>query len=240
MNQGHWGTIFLQAYPETVTGYEIAKRVYKKDKFPPTSRIYTKLKDMRKEGYVRQNKKGRDKGFLSKAEPVAAHVGERLATTSAPLTQGEEKNTQQILDSKIFRSQIALTDEFHNCSENGLTTLLRELGRLACIALVVQSVYQSPRGAVPREFQAYIAKSAGMIDETYEKVLRPLIIEETQEEIENQIKSRIRDSMLETLSFVLDTDKTLLQKFAGLLTRDDYLSLKQQAKLFSIVAKEKT
>jgi hypothetical protein len=233
LNQGQEGKIFLQAYPERVSGYQIAKKIYKVDTFPPTSRVYTTLKHMKGRKFIHQD----EKGFLSRAEPVAARVRERLAATSAPLTQGEEKRILEILGSTQFRRQIGQTEDFRRCSEEAAETILSELGKLACIALVAKGYYPEPDRALAKKFRKYLARSPSAIDAAYEQGVKPFLDEEIQKEIEDSLNQQMHSAITDIFFFVIETDKTILQKLVRLLSKEDYLLLKHITKLSFISTK---
>jgi len=106
IREGMPSKIYLAAYGEPLSVYEIAKRIHRVEKsnVPRTDQIYRIVKDKYPNYFERETiegKRGRPKPIKSRAEPLLKEVEDAV---KSKLSDSEKEILLWILDSKEFRS----------------------------------------------------------------------------------------------------------------------------------------
>ena len=99
--------IYLLAYNGPKSGYEIASKIYKREKYPPTSKIYSWTKKMEGKELSKT-----EKGYISKIDPLLNEIEITLKNYDIELSDFDKHVLFKILDSPEFRSYV----EDANCN----------------------------------------------------------------------------------------------------------------------------
>ena len=137
--------IYLLAYNGPKSGYVIASKIYKREKYPPTSKIYSWTKKMEGKEISKT-----EKGYISKIDPLLNEIEITLKNYDIELSDFDKHVLFKILDSPEFRSyvedvncNISLDQDFDSA-----WVILSTLGMLASAILVsiklIESVEKKP------------------------------------------------------------------------------------------------
>lgn len=111
LREGLPSKIYLLAYGEPLTAYEMAKRVYgikppepgARAQIPATSKVSTWVKKMKGRLILSENKEGKT---FSKVEPLVDEIERTLKENKIELSNLEKHMVHRLLDSKEFRSLV--------------------------------------------------------------------------------------------------------------------------------------
>jgi hypothetical protein len=131
IREGLPSKIYLLAYAQPMTGYQIGKKIYDIERgTPPTSKIYNWLTNLRKKEIVR---KIEGEGYVSLAKPLAEEIIGELQNKLVFLDPFENQVLETVLDSPEFRqiiknkiSEIDFTTEV-----NSILLITETLGQIA-------------------------------------------------------------------------------------------------------------
>ena len=126
--EGQASRIFLEAYSGPISGYQIAKRIYGVEKYPPTSKVYTWLKYFRKCKLITEV----EGGVISNAEPVLDEITQVLEELGHPLTASERGLVFHLIDSRGFRALVGVLD-FGGSRYNVVQVVGMILGQVAAV-----------------------------------------------------------------------------------------------------------
>ena len=111
LREGLPSKIYLLAYGEPLTAYEMAKRIYgikppepgARAQIPATSKVSTWVKKMKERLILSENKEGKT---FSKVEPLVDEIERTLKENKIELSNLEKHMVHRLLDSKEFRSLV--------------------------------------------------------------------------------------------------------------------------------------
>jgi len=106
MRDGLPSKIYWHAYPEPITGYAIADKIYRPIRGrPPTAKIYPLAKTMVDEGILNVI----DKKYQSNPEPLVKEIEKSLQEQKPPIfiTEDEKLCILRILENKFFKEIIS-------------------------------------------------------------------------------------------------------------------------------------
>lgn len=145
--------IYLLAFNGAKSGYDMAKRIYGVEKYPPTSKISTWIKKLRKEGIISKT------GYISKIEPLQAEIEIVLKNEhDIELSDFDKHALRKVIDSPEFRSyvveansNIPLDQDFDSA-----WVIMETLGMIAWNILISIKMAggEKPEAANEKEFDA--------------------------------------------------------------------------------------
>jgi len=129
LRQGLSSKIFLVAYGEPLTGYEIAKRVYGIEKMPITSKIYPKIAEMKGLGLL-DEVEGKNQ---SRVEPFLKELINLLSAEKIQLNDLERTILLRVIDSSEFRKYVLENVDLGDYQNRDVDAFRELLGLLAAI-----------------------------------------------------------------------------------------------------------
>jgi len=141
LREGLPSKIYLLAYGDHLSGYEIARKIYgwpskyRKPPIPPTAKVYGWLKELEKNKIVSIKREGKKKSYVtSNVDPLIGEVEKELKGHKVePFSDFERHVFGKILDSGIFRKWIweiadGLSFEY---DIDAVTTIMSPVSRMA-------------------------------------------------------------------------------------------------------------
>jgi hypothetical protein len=115
LREGLPSKIYLLAYGEPLTAYEMSKRIYgikppqmgERAQIPPTSKVTNWVKEMKSKGILSENEKRKN---FSKSEPLQDEIAKTLKDQNVELSDLERYMINAILDSQEFRLTVKAID----------------------------------------------------------------------------------------------------------------------------------
>ncbi len=104
--------ILFHSYIQPQTGYSLAKKIYKIEKYPPTSKIYSWCKLLIEQGYLEKG----EKGYRTKSDKILDAIENVLKEKGISFTPIEKRFLTKLLDSEKFRKAVSFSspkDEFN-------------------------------------------------------------------------------------------------------------------------------
>ncbi len=120
LREGLSSKIFLLAYSEPITGYELGKIIYGQDKFPSTSKIYPKLKELKEENHIIEE------GDLNRSNPeslLIEFINQFEQQRIQQLSDLERHVLRKIISSRIFRSYIGSSIDKQQISQGDIDSV---------------------------------------------------------------------------------------------------------------------
>lgn len=220
LREGLPSKIYLLAYGDHVSGYEIAKRIYGKEyRIPPTAKVYGWLKKLEKDNIVsigRGEKKG---GITSNVDPLINEVEKDLKDRKVELSDFERHVLGKILDSQIFRDLVKETAESLPLEYDidAVRTIMSGVCRVAFFICTIPDPFFT-KSFLERENE--LPKTQQDFDKLWSRLMK------FSGELENKIKAGIKAGKIkegkislkdaEMTAFLFVISGSLLQKLATL------------------------
>ena len=135
LREGLASKVYLASYGKGLTGYEIAKRIYGIDKFPPTAKIYPAIKELRSIGALsEENRSNSNSLFEELKNRIEGFDNEKLSEL-------EDYVLLKVLDSDIFREYVdsnIQAEDLQNKDADAIDILERRLQMPAMAAFVAK------------------------------------------------------------------------------------------------------
>jgi hypothetical protein len=227
LREGLPSKIYLLAYGDHLSGYEIARKIYgtrapskfEKGEIPPTAKVYGWLEKLEKGTIVSIKKEGKKKSVTSNVDPLINEVEKDLKNHKVELSDDERYALGKVLDSNIFREWIKEIAEglyFEN-DIDAVKTIMSPVSRMALIIEMIIRKFPPTMRKLLENPQHFDKKLAQVIDtlerrgeNTYERVTNVMKAEKMVEA--DLPKSSMRNVKSFILVFVMPY--SLLQKLA--------------------------
>jgi DNA-binding PadR family transcriptional regulator len=142
IREGLPSKIYLLAYNEPVSGYEIAQKIQglKSGTVPQTGKIYGWLKQLKTADFLEETKDG----YQSKVEPLLYEINQVLSERQIPLTELESYIVSKILNDEIFRKLVEFSHYYKKEYFKREIDAAHEIMEVLGFQALLSSVYDVP------------------------------------------------------------------------------------------------
>jgi hypothetical protein len=192
LREGLSSKIYLLAYETPLTGYELAKRIYGVEKSPITSKIYPKLKELKKLNHIIEERDiNRSNPDSLLAEIIISLKQEEISE----LTNLEQYALKQVISSSIFRSFVGSIIQKQEIPKGDIDAIQFIVSKLSAVAAM-----------------GYLTKKY-----TDEKLrLEPTIIQQFDKYYLQMLHEAVKIQENDAIGLRIDSKTTIEGRFQGL------------------------
>lgn len=206
VREGLPSKIYLLAYSEPLTAYEMAKRIYgikppikgERAQIPATSKVSVWVKEMKSEGILSENEEGKN---FSKSEPLLGEIAKTLKDQKNELSDLEIHMINAIIDSQEFRLMVKMVAVplgrhegpiWGSYDIDSASLLMNFLAQFAAVISQRKkaqiALYYQPK--TPKEFD----KKLNLIRRLWESKEFKMDMQSLKEELSNQMETNGRST----------------------------------------------
>lgn len=177
LEEGLPSQIYFLCYLHPETGYSLGRHIYNKKKgIPPTAKLYPRINEMVKKGYLKKL----DDGYSSKIEPIIEEIQKTCSLNST-----DSKKLIELLNSDEFKKyilgfyenfekNIVITYDENNIVKlkqnfNAMKTILETVGMISTL-FIIRGEYRSVKVEENiKDFKSKLKQSKGFTNSSIQK-----------------------------------------------------------------------